>query len=67
MRLEDFLNKTVELELKDSTLVQGLLLDITDIDDEEEGICETRLTIRVESNDYKIIDINEIETIGEIF
>lgn len=65
MKLEDFLNKTVILELKDGSEVTGILMEIKDIDDKVEEIYETRLIIRIDSDDYRIIDINEIETIGE--
>lgn len=66
MKLEDLLNKTVVLELKDGSEVTGILMEIKDIDDKVEEIHETRLIIRINSDEYKIIDINEIETIGEI-
>lgn len=66
MKLEDFLNKTVILELKDGSEITGILMEIKDIDDKVEEIHETRLIIRINSDEYKIIDINEIETIGEI-
>lgn len=65
MKLEDFLNKTVILELKDGSEVTGILMEIKDIDDKVEEIYETRLIIRIDSDYYRIIDINEIETIGE--
>ena len=65
MKLEDFLNKTVILELKDGSEITGILMEIKDIDDKVEEIYETRLIIRIDSDDYRIIDINEIETIGE--
>ena len=65
MKLEDLLNKTVVLELKDGSEVTGILMEIKDIDDKVEEIHETRLIIRINSDEYKIIDINEIETIGE--
>ena len=66
MKLEDFLNKTVILELKDGSEITGILMEIKDIDDKVEEIYETRLIIRIDSDDYRIIDINEIETIGEV-
>ena len=66
MKLEDLLNKTVVLELKDGSEVTGILMEIKDIDNKVEEIHETRLIIRINSDEYKIIDINEIETIGEI-
>lgn len=66
MKLEDLLNKTVVLELKDGSEVTGILMEIKDIDDKVEEIHETRLIIRINSDEYKIIDINEIENIGEI-
>ena len=66
MKLEDFLNKTVILELRDSSIVKGMRLDRKDIDDDYEEIHETRLSLRIKDNEYRIIDINEILTIGEI-
>ena len=66
MKLEDLINKTVVLELKDNSEVTGILMEIKDIDDETEEIHETRLMIRLNSDEYKIVDINEIETIGEL-
>ena len=52
--------------MKDGSEVTGILMEIKDIDDKVEEIHETRLIIRINSDEYKIIDINEIETIGEI-
>ena len=66
MKLEDLINKTVVLELKDNSEVTGILMEVKDIDDENEEIHETRLMIRLNSDEYKIVDINEIETIGEL-
>lgn len=66
MSIEDFINKTVILELKDSSTVKGILLSIDKKYDpeEEDNVCE--LVLRVNHDDYRLIDVNEIITIGEI-
>lgn len=66
MRLEDFLNKHVILELKDGTTVEGIIININDVDNDEDSIFYTTINIRVDYDDYRLIYINEIDTIGEI-
>lgn len=66
MNLEDFINKHILVTLKDGTLVEGILIEIKDVDDIPNSIFYTMLIIRVELNDYKTIYINEVESIGEI-
>ncbi len=66
MSLEDFLHKHVLIELKDGTNVEGIIIDINNIDNYEDSIFYTTLNIRVDYNDYRLIYINEIDTIGEV-
>lgn len=66
MSLEDFLHKHVLIELKDGTNVEGIIIDINDIDNYEDSIFYTTINIRVDYNDYRLIYINEIDTIGEV-
>lgn len=66
MSLEDFLHKHVFIELKDGTNVEGIIIDINDIDNYEDSIFYTTINIRVDYNDYRLIYINEIDTIGEV-
>lgn len=66
MELEDFLSKYVIIELKDGDHVEGILVDIKDYENREEESVYTSLVIRVDDNDYKVIYLNEIETLGEL-
>lgn len=66
MSVEDFLHKHVLIELKDGTNVEGIIIDINNIDNYEDSIFYTTLNIRVDYNDYRLIYINEIDTIGEV-
>lgn len=66
MKLEDFLNKHVILELKDGTIIDGIIVNINDVDNYEDSIFYTTINIRVDYNDYRLIYVNEIDTIGEI-
>lgn len=66
MSVENFLHKHVLIELKDGTNVEGIIIDINNIDNYEDSIFYTTLNIRVDYNDYRLIYINEIDTIGEV-
>lgn len=65
MKLDDFINKTVLLELKDGSSIKGLLLNIEEKYDSEDDIKEYHLVMRINSTDYRLIDVNEVLTIGE--
>ena len=64
MELEDFLNKYLIIELKDAEKVEGILVDIKDYDNEDGAY--TSLIIRDPDANYKIVYLNEIETLGEL-
>ena len=66
MEINEFLHKHVMIELKDGTNVEGIVIDINQIDNYEDSIFYTTLNIRVDYNDYRLIYINEIDTIGEV-
>lgn len=64
MDINYFLNKSVVLELRDSSKIKGIIVEIKEeIDDDGE---ELKLILRINSDDYRIIYVNEIENIGEI-
>lgn len=65
MKLDDFINKTVVLELKDNTIIKGILLDLDTRYDEEEDT-ELRLVMRINSEEYRYVDVNEVISIGEL-
>ena len=66
MELEDFLSKYVIIELKDGERIEGILVEIKDYENKEEESVYTSLIIRVDANDYKVVYLNEIETLGEL-
>lgn len=66
MNIDEFLHKHVLIELKDGTNVEGIIIDIHHIDNYEDSIFYTTLNIRVDYNDYRLIYINEVDTIGEV-
>lgn len=66
MEIDEFLHKHVLIELKDGTNVEGIVIDIHQTDNYEDSIFYTTLNIRVDYNDYRLIYINEIDTIGEV-
>ena len=66
MNLEDFLNKHIIVNLRDGTDVEGILIEVKDIDDVSNSIFYTMLIIRVDHNEYRTIYINEVESVCEI-
>ena len=66
MELEDFLNKYVIIELKDGTKEEGILVSIKDYDNNDEQSAYTTLVIREPDSNYKVVYLNEIETLGEL-
>lgn len=66
MGLNDFEGKHIIVNLKDGEVVEGILVEIKDVDDEINSIYYTTLNIRVDTDNYRVIYINEIDTIGEV-
>ncbi len=66
MEIDEFLHKHVLIELKDGTNVEGIIIDINRTEILDDSIFYTTLNIRVDYNDYRLIYINEIDTIGEV-
>ena len=66
MELEDFLNKYVIIELKDGVKEEGILVEIKDYENREEEINYTSLVLRDPDANYKVVYLNEIETLGEL-
>lgn len=66
MVLEDFLHKHVIVNLKDGVIIEGIVVEINDVDNYEDSIFYTTISIRVDYNDYRLVYINEIDTIGEV-
>lgn len=66
MELEDFLNKYIVIELKDGAHEEGILVEIKDYGNEEDMNYYTTLIIRDKDANYKIVYLNEIETLGEL-
>ncbi len=66
MVLEDFLHKHVIVNLKDGDIIEGIVVEINDVDNYEDSIFYTTISIRVDFNDYRLVYINEIDTIGEV-
>lgn len=66
MVLEDFLHKHVIVNLKDGAIIEGIVVEINDVDNYEDSIFYTTISIRVDFNDYRLVYINEIDTIGEV-
>ncbi len=66
MKLEDFLHKQVIVNLKDGDIIEGIVVEINDVDNYEDSIFYTTISIRVDFNDYRLVYINEIDTIGEV-
>lgn len=64
MELEDFLNKYIIIELKDGVKEEGILVEIKDYDTEDGAY--TSLILRDPDAKYKIVYLNEIETLGEL-
>lgn len=64
MELEDFLNKYVIIELKDGKKEEGILVEIKDYESEESAY--TSLVLRNPDANYKVVYLNEIETLGEL-
>ena len=64
MELEDFLNKYIIIELKDGVKEEGILVEIKDFENEETAY--TALVLRDPDSNYKIVYLNEIETLGEL-
>jgi small nuclear ribonucleoprotein (snRNP)-like protein len=64
MELEDFLNKYIIIELKDGVKEEGILVEIKDFENEETAY--TSLVLRDPDSNYKIVYLNEIETLGEL-
>lgn len=66
MVLEDFLHKHVIVNLKDGVIIEGIVVEINDVDNYDDSIFYTTISIRVDYNDYRLVYINEIDTIGEV-
>ena len=64
MELEDFLIKYIIIELKDGVKEEGILVEIKDFENEETAY--TSLVLRDPDSNYKIVYLNEIETLGEL-
>lgn len=64
MKLESFLNKYIIITKRDGKKVEGILMDILDEDNDDNGFIT--LVIRIDNGKYKNVHLIEIESIGEL-
>lgn len=64
--IEELLNKGVIVELLDGEVIEGILMDIQNVDNYEDMIFYRKIQIRIDYDDYRIIYENEIDTICEL-
>ena len=64
MDLKDLINKYILVELRDGKKIKGILTDVKDMDDGD--YFYTALQIRVKEDDYQLIYMIEVDSLGEI-
>ena len=64
MDLKDLINKYIQVELRDGKKVKGILTDVKDMDDGD--YFYTAQQIRVKEDDYRLIYMIEVDSLGEI-
>ena len=64
MDLKDLINKYILVELRDGKKIKGILTDVKDMDDGD--YFYTALQIRVKEDDYRLIYMIEVDSLGEI-
>ncbi len=64
MDLKDLVDKYIQVELRNGKKVKGILTAVKDYEDGD--FFYTALQIRVKEDDYKIIYLIEVDSIGEI-
>lgn len=66
MKLDELVEKCVHIEFKESEPLEGLLVEIKDFEDYEDMIFYSTLTIRDYEEEYRVVYLNEIESIEEV-
>ena len=64
MDLTDLINKYIVVELRDGKKIKGILTAVKDMDDGD--YFYTALQIRVKEDDYRLIYMIEVDSLGEI-
>mgnify|MGYP004496370299 FL=1 len=66
MELDELVEKCVHIEFKEGESLEGILIEIKDFEDYEDMIFYSTLTIRDYEEEYRVVYLNEIESIEEI-
>ena len=66
MELDELVEKFVHIEFKEGEPLEGLLVEIKDFEDYEDMIFYSTLTIRDYEEEYRVVYLNEIESIEEV-
>lgn len=66
MELDELVEKCVHIEFKVGEPLEGLLVEIKDFEDYEDMIFYSTLTIRDYEEEYRVVYLNEIESIEEV-
>ena len=66
MKLDEFVEKCLHIEFKEGEPLEGLLVEIKDFEDYEDMIFYSTLTIRDYEEEYRVVYLNEIESIEEV-
>ena len=66
MKLDKLVEKCVHIEFKEGEPLEGLLVEIKDFEDYEDMIFYSTLTIRDYEEEYRVVYLNEIESIEEV-
>ena len=64
MDLKDLIDKYIQIELKNGKKYKGILTAVKDYEDGD--YFYTALQLRLKADDYKIIYLIEVDSIGEI-
>lgn len=66
MELDKLVEKCVHIEFKEGEPLEGLLVEIKDFEAYEDMIFYSTLTIRDYEEEYRVVYLNEIESIEEV-
>lgn len=66
MDLDELIDKCVHIEFHDGNILEGFLIDINLIDDDENMISYKTLIVKDYEDKCELVYLNEIETIEEI-
>lgn len=66
MKLIELIDKYIVIEKRDGKYVKGILVDVLNNNESEEGDNYTTLIVRVDNNKFKNVHLIEVENIGEL-